>query len=53
VSPIQLTPQSVEASRGAFEKPVRTFGLLEVLVNSAGTAKSKTFEEATQGRWTA
>jgi 3-oxoacyl-[acyl-carrier protein] reductase len=37
----------VEAVKGAVEKTVATFGGLDVLVNNAGTAIPKTFEETT------
>src|ERR1700686_5272366 len=37
----------VEAVKGAVEKTVATFGQLDVLVNNAGTAIPKPFEETT------
>src|SRR5271169_3896826 len=42
---IQADAANVEAVRGAVEKAVATFGRLDVLVNSAGTAIPKPFEE--------
>jgi 3-oxoacyl-[acyl-carrier protein] reductase len=44
---IQADAANVEAVRGAVEKAVATFGRLDVLVNSAGTAIPKPFEETT------
>src|SRR3984957_6429233 len=44
---IQADAANVEAVRGAVEKAVATFGRLDVLVNSAGTAVPKAFEETT------
>src|SRR6202140_3183792 len=44
---IQADAANVEAVRGAVEKPVATFGQLDVLVTSAGTAMPKPFEETT------
>src|SRR6202140_3765846 len=44
---IQADAANVEAVRAAVEKAVATFGRLDVLVNSAGTAIPKPFEETT------
>src|SRR6266480_4288463 len=44
---IQADAADVEAVKGAVEKTVATFGQLDVLVNNAGTAIPKTFEETT------
>jgi 3-oxoacyl-[acyl-carrier protein] reductase len=44
---IQADAANVAAVRGAVEKAVATFGQLDVLVNSAGTAIPKPFEETT------
>src|ERR1700675_417032 len=44
---IQADAANVEAVRGAVEKAVATFGRLDVLVNSAGTAIPKPFVEST------
>jgi 3-oxoacyl-[acyl-carrier protein] reductase len=42
---IQAEAANVDAIRSAVEKTVATFGGLDVLVNNAGTAVPKTFEE--------
>jgi len=44
---IQADAAKVEAAKAAVEKTVATFGQLDVLVNNAGTAIPKTFEETT------
>src|SRR5260370_19257117 len=44
---IQADAADVEAVKGAVEMTVATFGRLDVLVNNAGTAIPKTFEETT------
>ena len=44
---IQADAADVEAVKRAVEKTVATFGRLDVLVNSAGTAIPKPFEETT------
>ena len=44
---IQANATDAEAVKGAVEKTVETFGGLHVLVNNAGIAIAKTFEETT------
>jgi 3-oxoacyl-[acyl-carrier protein] reductase len=44
---IQANAADVDAVKGAVEKTVAAFGRLDVLVNYAGTAIPKTFEETT------
>jgi 3-oxoacyl-[acyl-carrier protein] reductase len=44
---IQADSANVEAVQGAVEKTFATFGRIDVLVNNAGTAIPKPFEEAT------
>src|ERR1700680_1544427 len=44
---IQADAADADAVKAAVEKTVATFGRLDILVNSAGTAIPKTFEETT------
>src|SRR5207244_3677058 len=44
---IQADAIDAKAARAAVEKTVATFGKLDILVNKAGTAIPKTFEETT------
>src|ERR1700738_2100467 len=46
-SAIQADAADADACKAAVEKTVATFGQLDVLVNNAGTAIPKTFEETT------
>jgi 3-oxoacyl-[acyl-carrier protein] reductase len=44
---IQADSANAEAARGAVEKTAKTFGRIDVLVNNAGAAVPKPFEETT------
>ena len=44
---IQAEAAKAEAMKGAIEETVRTFGGLDILINNAGTAFPKPFEETT------
>jgi 3-oxoacyl-[acyl-carrier protein] reductase len=50
---IRRTPPMLTPARPRSEKTVAAFGRLDVLVNNAGTAIPKTFEETTLREWTA
>src|ERR1700685_754931 len=45
---VQADAANVDAVKGAVEKVFATFGRLDVLVNNAGTAIPKPFEQTTQ-----
>ena len=45
--------KAIAIQADAVEQTVATFGRLDVLVNSAGTAVPKRFEETALGSWTA